>query len=329
MTTLEQRAPTMPTGGDGAAIVTSGLTKVYPGKIRAVDNLDLIVERGEIFGLLGPNGAGKTTTAGMLTTRVIPTSGTAHVGGVDVVASPAEAKRLIGVVPQTNTLDRSLTVCENLYFHGRFFGMDSKTSKSEATRLLQQFRLSERANAPVMALSGGMAQRLMVARAVMHRPSVLFLDEPTAGLDPQSRIAMWEILGDLHVDGQTILLTTHYMEEADQLCDRVAIIDQGRIVALDTPAGLKRSVGANATVRVVADGDLADLAQVLHEEIAGATSATVRGDAVVLGVQDTAGVLPAVMQTAENHSFHVRDLSVAETTLETVFITLTGKDLRE
>jgi ABC-2 type transport system ATP-binding protein len=265
----------------------------------------------------------------MLTTRVVPTAGTAHVGGVDVVASPAEAKRLIGVVPQTNTLDRSLSVWENLYFHGRFFGMGAKAAKAEAYRLLEQFRLIERANAPVMALSGGMAQRLMVARAVMHRPSVLFLDEPTAGLDPQSRIAMWEILGDLHVDGQTILLTTHYMEEADQLCDRVAIIDQGRIVALDTPAGLKRSVGADATVRVVAEGDLVDLARLLQAEIQGATGVTNMGDAVVLGVQSTEGVLPAVVQTAERNGFHVTDLSVSETSLETVFITLTGKDLRE
>jgi ABC-2 type transport system ATP-binding protein len=312
-----------------AAIETSGLTKVYPGNIRAVDGLDLLVARGEIFGLLGPNGAGKTTTAGMLTTRVIPTSGRALVGGIDVVRQPAEAKRLIGVVPQTNTLDRSLTVWENLYFHGRFFGMSAHDAKAESTRLLAQFRLSERASAPVMALSGGMAQRLMVARAVMHRPSVLFLDEPTAGLDPQSRIALWEILSDLHVDGQTILLTTHYMEEADQLCDRVAIIDQGRIVALDTPAGLKRSVGADTTVRVQTEGDLDALAAILQRDIAGATEATVVGDAVMLGVHGASGVLPAVVQTAERAGYVVTDLSVSETTLETVFINLTGKDLRE
>jgi len=329
MTMTDTTRPGAPGDSTTAAIVTRGLTKVYPGDIRAVDDLNLVVERGEIFGLLGPNGAGKTTTAGMLTTRVVPTSGSAMVGGIDVVASPAEAKRLIGVVPQTNTLDRSLSVWENLYFHGRFFGMDAKTARSEATRLLEQFRLSERAKSPVMAMSGGMAQRLMVARAVMHRPSVLFLDEPTAGLDPQSRIAMWEILGELHVDGQTILLTTHYMEEADQLCDRVAIIDQGRIVALDTPADLKRSVGADTTVRVVADGDLEALSDLLKREVAGATEARVVGDAVLLGVNGTEGVLPSVVQIAERDGFHVRDLSVSETSLETVFITLTGKDLRE
>jgi ABC-2 type transport system ATP-binding protein len=317
-------------GPDAEAVIeTRGLTKVYPGDIRAVDDLDLVVRRGEIFGLLGPNGAGKTTTAGMLTTRVIPTSGSATVGGIDVVARPAEAKRLIGVVPQTNTLDRSLSVWENLYFHGRFFGMDAKTAKSEATRLLGQFRLADRAEAPVLALSGGMAQRLMVARAVMHRPSILFLDEPTAGLDPQSRIALWEILGELHVDGQTILLTTHYMEEADQLCDRVAIIDQGRIVALDTPLGLKRSLGADTTVKVTSDGDLEALARLLRTEIQGTVDATVVSGAVLLGVQDATGVVPTIVQTAERNGFTVTDLSVSETTLETVFISLTGKDLRE
>jgi ABC-2 type transport system ATP-binding protein len=329
MTITEPVSRPDPPASDAPAIETHGLTKRYPGDILAVDQLDLVVERGEIFGLLGPNGAGKTTTAGMLTTRVIPTAGTALVGGIDVVRRPAEAKRLIGVVPQTNTLDRSLSVWENLYFHGRFFGMDARRAKAEATRLLEQFRLAERRDAPVMALSGGMAQRLMVARAVMHRPSVLFLDEPTAGLDPQSRIALWEILGELHVDGQTILLTTHYMEEADQLCDRVAIIDQGRIVALDTPAGLKRSVGADTTVLVTADGDLDALAALLHREIDGSTEATVMGESVLLGVQGTTGVLPAVVQTAERNGFTVTDLSMSETTLETVFISLTGKDLRE
>ncbi|MEA3020275.1 MAG: type transport system ATP-binding protein [Actinomycetota bacterium] len=312
-----------------AVIETRSLTKIYPGNIKAVDSLDLRVERGEIFGLLGPNGAGKTTTAGMLTTRVIPTSGEAIVGGIDVVARPAAAKRLIGVVPQTNTLDRSLTVFENLFFHGRFFGMDAKSARSEADRLLQQFRLTERAGAMVVELSGGMAQRLMVARAVMHRPSILFLDEPTAGLDPQSRIALWEILGELHVDGQTILLTTHYMEEADQLCDRVAIIDEGRIVALDTPAELKRSVGASTTVIVTATGNLVKLAEILETTVQHALEVNVVDGRIRLGVDITDGVLPAVVQVAEKNGFTVTDLSISETTLETVFINLTGKDLRE
>ena len=165
------------------------LTKRYPGDILAVDRLDLRVRRGEIFGLLGPNGAGKTTTVGMLTTLVTPTSGKAIVSGIDVVAHPALVKQVIGVVAQTNNLDRALTVRENLYYHGRFFGMSARESREAAERFLVEFRLAERAKADVMAISGGMAKRLQVARALLHRPSVLFLDEPTAGLDPQSRIA--------------------------------------------------------------------------------------------------------------------------------------------
>ena len=151
------------------------------------------MHKGEIFGLLGPNGAGKTTTVGMLTTRVIPTSGEAWVGGIDVVAQPAAAKQVIGVVPQTNTLDRSLDVAENLYFHGRYFGMNSREAHRKTGELLEQFRLADRARANVAEMSGGMAQRLMVARAIMHDPDVLFLDEPTSGLDPQSRLALWDV----------------------------------------------------------------------------------------------------------------------------------------
>ncbi len=328
----------VPVAGPTTEVVirTEGLTKVYPGDVLAVDGLDLTVHQGEIFGLLGPNGAGKSTTAGMLTTRVLPTGGRAFVGGIDVVAQPATARQLIGVVPQSNTLDRALSVWENLYFHGRFFGMSNRDARRESDRLLEQFRLRERAKAPVLALSGGMAQRLMVARAVMHRPSILFLDEPTAGLDPQSRIALWEILGELHDEGQTILLTTHYMEEADQLCHRLAIIDHGRILALDTPERLKASIGADTVVTIAtgpgADGSAADLpafAAHLTGTVPGATSAEVVDDTVRLGVRGARGVLPAVVAQAEAAGVVVHDLRVEEPTLETVFIHLTGKELRE
>jgi ABC-2 type transport system ATP-binding protein len=308
---------------------TEKLTKVYPGGLTAVDELDLEVYQGEIFGLLGPNGAGKTTTAGMLTTRVIPTSGRAFVGGIDVVKRPSAAKQVIGVVPQTNTLDRSLTVWENLYFHGRFFGMSAPTAKAEASRRLEQFRLAERAKEPVAALSGGMAQRLMVARAIMHRPATLFLDEPTAGLDPQSRLALWEILGELHAEGETILLTTHYMEEADELCNRLAIIDRGHLLALGPPAELKQSTGADTIVTVTATGDLDQLAKVLEADVPGVERVTRVDDLVLVAVRAQPGVLPIVFNVAERHGFDVSDLSIAEPTLETVFINLTGKDLRE
>jgi len=313
-----------------AIIRTEQLTKIYAGAdFKAVDNLDLSVEQGEIFGLLGPNGAGKTTTAGMLTTRVIPTSGRAYIGAVDVVAHPALAKQMIGVVSQQNTLDRQLTVWENLYFHGRLFGIGAAESRRISDQLLEQFQLSKWGNASVFALSGGMAQRLMAARAIFHRPAVLFMDEPTAGLDPQSRLALWEILGELHQAGQTIMLTTHYMEEAEQLCTRVAIIDHGKVLALDTPAALKQSVGADTIVTIKASGDGAALAAALESAVRGVTRTRVIEGGAELHVKGAERVVPQVVAAAEGGGFVLADLTVAEPTLENVFISLTGKELRE
>jgi ABC-2 type transport system ATP-binding protein len=311
-----------------AVIRTQGLAKTYPTGVVAVDGLDLEVYAGEIFGLLGPNGAGKTTTVGMLTTRVLPTSGSAHIGDVDVIAHPTAAKRVIGVVSQTNTLDRSLTVWENLFHHGRYFGMPAKASHARADDLLERFRLADRASATVDTLSGGMAQRLMVARSIVHHPSILFLDEPTSGLDPQSRLALWEILGEIHADGQTILLTTHYMEEADKLCSRVAIMDHGKLLALDRPDELKRTVGADTILKLRAEGN-AEALRVLLEGVAGVRTASLVDGDVMIAARATDGLLPRLIQQAETGGFPVRDVSVAEPTLETVFINLTGKDLRE
>ena len=316
----EQRTP---------VIRTIDLTKIYTGTVRAVDTLNLTVYHGEIFGLLGPNGAGKTTTASMLTTRTIPTHGQAFVGDVDVVRHPALAKQLIGVVAQTNTLDRALTVWENLYFHGRFFGLGAQASRAAADDMLVRFRLTERAKAPVMALSGGLAQRLMVARAILHNPAVLFLDEPTAGLDPQSRIALWEILGELHSGGQTVLLTTHNMDEADSLCDRIGIMDHGTILALDTPARLKETIGADTIVTISADGNLEALAARLREDVDGVDSATTRKGTVQLAMRGADRLLIRVIDSADKAGFVIRDVQVAEPNLETVFINLTGKELRE
>jgi ABC-2 type transport system ATP-binding protein len=313
-----------------AVIRTDALTKVYPGTdFRAVDELNLSVYAGEIFGLLGPNGAGKTTTAGILTTRVIPTSGSAFVAGVDIVKHPTLTKQAVGVVSQTNTLDRQLTVWENLYFHGRLFGIGAAASRRRSDELLEQFQLAKWAKASVYALSGGMAQRLMVARSIFHRPAVLFMDEPTAGLDPQSRLALWDILRELHGQGQTILLTTHYMEEADQLCERVAIMDHGRILALDTPEGLKRSVGVDTIVTVKAAGDQAALAASLEAALTGVTRTRVTEHGVELHVQGNDRLLARCVAAAEEGGYDVEDLSLAEPSLETVFINLTGKELRD
>jgi ABC-2 type transport system ATP-binding protein len=324
------REPPTVDGSDQAIIRTAGLTKVYSGAdFMAVDRLDLSIRAGEIFGLLGPNGAGKTTTAGMLTTRIVPTAGTAHVGAVDVVADPPLVKQMIGIVSQQNTLDRQLTVWENLYFHGRLFGISASESRRLADELLDQFHLSKWAAVSVFALSGGMAQRLMVARAILHRPAVLFLDEPTTGLDPQSRLALWDILGRLNHDGQTIMLLTHYMEEAERLCDRVAIMDHGKILALDTPAALRQSVGADTVVTVKAVGDGRTLAERLKRDIDGVTRTRVIEGGVELHVKGVERIVPRVVAAADRGGFELVDLSVAGPTLETVFINLTGKELRE
>jgi ABC-2 type transport system ATP-binding protein len=265
----------------------------------------------------------------MLTTRVVPTAGSAVVGGVDVVAHPARARRRIGVVPQTNTLDRSLTVLENLAYHGRFFGMGAAESQAEAERWIDRIKLNRFASAPVMALSGGMAQRLMLARAVMHRPDVVFLDEPTSGLDPQSRLALYDLVRELNEAGQTVLLTTHYMEEADALCDRIAIVDHGRILALDTPDRLKQSVGGDAVVLISSDGDLDALATSLRNGLSGVGPVHLGPGRVEISVESTRGIVPAVVTTADRAGFDLTDVTVVEPTLETVFIHLTGRDLRD
>ena len=315
---------------DDEVIHTENLTKSYPGMdAPAVDQLNLDVLHGEIFGLLGPNGAGKTTTAGILTTRVVPTSGNAFVAGIDVRKHPALVKQVSGIVSQQNTLDRQLTVWENLYFHGRLFGISAKESRRRSDELLERFSLSKWAKASVYALSGGMAQRLMVARAIFHNPAVLFLDEPTAGLDPQSRLALWEMLQELNHSGQTVVLTTHYMEEADQLCTRVAIMDHGKVLALDTPANLKKSTGADTivTVKVARDGER--LARALGDELSGVMATRVVDNVVTLQVEGADRLVPRVVNVAEGFNIEIIDLAVAEPSLETVFINLTGKELRE
>jgi len=327
----EMATSTLNDAGVATTVIrTENLTKVYPGAdFRAVDELNLSVATGEIFGLLGPNGAGKTTTAGMLTTRVIPTSGSAYVADIDVIAHPALAKQIIGVVSQTNTLDRQLTVRENLYYHGRLFGMSAASSRETADRLLEQFQLTKWAKASVYALSGGMAQRLMVARSIFHSPAVLFMDEPTAGLDPQSRLALWEILQQLNGDGQTILLTTHYMEEADQLCHRVGIMDQGKILALCTAQYLKHSVGIDTIVTIKFTGDQDRLAAALEHDVEGVTRSRKTDAGLELHVQGSDRLLARVIASAEATGVEIADIAVAEPTLETVFINLTGKELRD
>src|SRR5215813_1505035 len=227
----------------GGGFVARRKNKDQPAReIVALDGLSLDVEGGEIFGLLGPNGAGKSTTVGVLTTRVRPTNGQAWIGDYDVWAQQADVKRLIGVVGQRPNLDFSLTAREILLFHGAYFGIDSPTRTARATELLERFKLTDRADQLARGFSGGMMQRLSIARAMMHDPQVLFLDEPSAGLDPQTRLLLWEIIREYNARGRTIVLTTHNMEEADELCERVAIVDHGKVISLGTPEELKRSI---------------------------------------------------------------------------------------
>ena len=307
-----------------------GLTKVYEGKQRvvALDGIDLRVEQGEIFGLLGPNGAGKTTTIGVCTTRTLPTSGVVRIAGIDVVKTPARARQLIGVVPQYNTLDRSLTIYENLYFHCRYFGYSHANAKARSNELLAQFLLTERAKAYPNQLSGGLAQRVQIARAIAHRPTVLFLDEPSAGLDPQSRLAMWTAVQGLRKEGITVVLTTHYMEEADELSDRVAVVDRGKLLALGSPQKLKDTHGAQTIIFLKlrsSDGAEAIAAELRGRD--GVESVEVTLDGLRVFAASVDGLLPEIIQSCSR--LGLRDISITEPSLETVFIQLTGRDLRE
>lgn len=218
------------------------LTKTF-GDLTALSDLTLQIENGEVFGLLGPNGAGKTTTIKILTTLLRPTSGKASVKGYDVVSDPFKVKEVIGVVPQNINLETELTTSENLEFHGRLHKMKREDRGRKADELLSFVGLEEKKDTAVEHLSGGMKRRLLVARALMHEPEVLFLDEPTVGLDPQVRRKIWELIREMKSKGLTILLTTHYIEEAEALCDRVGILRKGKLIALDTPAALKKDLG--------------------------------------------------------------------------------------
>jgi ABC-2 type transport system ATP-binding protein len=307
-------------------IETTALRKVYPGDVVALHGLDLRVGDGEFFGLLGPNGAGKTTTIGILTTRVRPTSGAAVVAGADVIADPVGVKLRIGVVPQRPNPDRSLNVQENLLFHAAYFGISSHTAAERARRVLDQLGIAEKARAKVDELSGGQQQRLMIARALIHEPRVLFLDEPTVGLDPQARLALWEILRRLHDEGRTIVMTTHYMEEAEQLCDRIAIVDHGRLLAVDTPNALVAQAPGGTLVEVTLDGDAAPVLP-LARSVPGITSVEA-GDSTLRAFTPLGGrVIPALIAAAEGAARNVTNIHLASPNLETLFISLTGRKL--
>jgi len=328
-----------------AAIEVRDLVKRYAkANFNAVDGVTFSVRPGEIFGLLGPNGAGKTTTIGVLITSVLPTSGTAAIMGLDVAADPIGIKQRIAVVPQQSNLDRSLKVREILTFHAAYHGVPRRERDERADALLNELGLGERKNDRVSRYSGGMAQRLMIARALMHAPDVLFLDEPTNNLDPQSRLFLWDRIRALNAQGLTILLTTHDMNEADVLCGRIAIMDHGRILVNDTAAELKKLIpGGNALELRVSLPEPAAGARVLEalRGLPGVTKADELDAGAAPTPEDDPGVAtyrlyaeaantlvgPAT-QAALLAGAQVRDLHVKQPSLEDVFIYLTGRHLR-
>ena len=298
-------------------------------EVKALDGISFEVPRGEFFGLLGPNGAGKTTTIGILTTRVLPTAGVAQIDGIDVARDPVSVKRRIGVVPQVNNLDRSLTAKEILLFHAEYFGVPKHERDERAHRLLERFELTDRADEKINGFSGGMVQRLKIGRALMHDPAILFLDEPTTGLDPQSRHAMWDLLTELNQKGLTILLTTHYMEEADQLCRRIAIIDHGKLLALDSPAQLKRSVPGGYLIELqIRDGAHGSFIEALRS-LPGVVEIKAENDRIRIYADRVEGLLANAMRLAVEQNVMVTDAHVSEPSLENLFLHLTGRSLRE
>jgi ABC-2 type transport system ATP-binding protein len=298
-------------------------------KVVALEGISLEIRPGEVYGLLGPNGAGKSTTIGILTTRVQPNGGRAFLGEFDVWKDPVKVKRLIGVVPQRPNLDFALTAREILLFHGAYFGQTAGERAQRTGELLEKFKLTERADHMARTFSGGMMQRLSIARAMMHDPEALFLDEPSAGLDPQTRLLLWEIVRDYNRLGKTIVLTTHNMDEADALCDRLAIIDHGRIIAQGTPSELKASIPGGYLLRLRFDrvpeqfaAELRALAGVLEVRAvdqAGADVYASRGGSLI----------PAIVSAAQAAGVELHDVSISEPSLETLFLHHTGRSLRD
>ena len=298
-------------------------------EVVALDDLTLEVRPGEIFGLLGPNGAGKSTTVGILTTRVKPTAGDAWIGAYNVWQRRVDVKRLIGVVPQRPNLDFNLTAREILTFHGAYFGLPSAERNRRADALLDRFKLTDRANNLPHGFSGGMMQRLSIARAMMHDPQLLFLDEPSAGLDPQTRLLLAEMVVDYNARGKTILLTTHNMEEADSLCHRVAIVDHGKLIAVGTPQELKRSIPGAFVLRLHFDAALPVLVDALRV-LPGVTEARTLADGQVDLYADRGGsLIPAIVSAATSAGAAIRDVHISEPSLENLFLHHTGRSLRE
>jgi ABC-2 type transport system ATP-binding protein len=307
----------------------AGLRKRYRADgPEAVAGIDFEVREGELFGLLGPNGAGKTTTIGTITTRVRPTAGRVIVDGIDVTEHPVAVKLRLAVVPQMSNLDRSLTALENLTFHAAYFGAGRRERRARALEMLALLGLEGRENDMVNDYSGGMAQRLMIARALMHEPRLLILDEPTTGLDPQSRLFLWDTMLGLRERGTTLILTTHDMLEADRLCDRIAIVDHGKVIALDTPTRLRRLLPSEHGVELIllaGEDPGAAFAELDTERVESRALTDERWQVRLYG---EGRLNAAALAAVERAGLELVELRRIEGTLEDVFIHLTGRALR-
>jgi len=311
-----------------AAIEVENLTKCFNG-FCAVDSLSFNVEHGEIFGLLGPNGAGKSTLIRMLTTLLVPTSGTARVNGFDVQRSADEVRHCIGVIPQAMTSDLDLRVAENMHIFAKLYGVPRERRMRIVEQLLRAVELASWADKPVKNLSGGMRRRLEIARGLVHEPKIFFLDEPTTGLDPVSRVAVWEMLTKLKKERDlTLLLTTHYMDEADKLCDRIAIVDHGKLVALDSPRKLKAAIPGTNTLEVsfssVPEGWTETLRKLAEVESVTATDHVYR-----VASNNGPRTTVELVEAARRAGIEIASLSVQSTTLDHVFVHFTGRQLRD
>jgi len=312
----------------GDALVVKGLTKVFNHNLVAVDHVDFTVKDGEIFGFLGPNGAGKTTTINMLTTLLKPTDGDATVCGHDIAKEPNEVRRSIGVVPQEYTADEDLTGLENILLCADLYGIPRKISKQRAEELLKLVELTQFKDKTVSTYSGGMRRRLELACGLINRPVLFFLDEPTLGLDVQTRAATWEYIKLLKKENDmTVFLTTHYLEEADNLCDRIAIIDRGKIIKLDTPEALKESIGGDILTIAIKEGEK-DISEVLSK-IPKVRDVKKQDSTYRIKVENGEETAPMILNTLIKEGLTITKLSLTKPTLDEVYLEYTGKALRE